>query len=61
MQFEQLKQLTDLVLDNVRAEKYDQTSLAQSAMLLRKNPDVYTVWNYRKQALQSLLEVSMPL
>ena len=58
MQYQQLRQLTDVVLHNAKEKKHSPENLAQSAMLLNKNPEVYTIWNYRREALANVLEVS---
>ena len=58
MQYQQLRQLTDVVLHNAKEKKHSPENLAQSAMLLSKNPEVYTIWNYRREALANVLEVS---
>jgi len=61
MQVKQFKQLTNAVMEGVGAGRSDTKSLAQAAQLLQKNPDVYTVWNHRRKALQGVLEVPPPL
>lgn len=57
MQFQQFRQLTKAVLKSVEAGQTSEEALAQSALLLQKNPDVYTVWNYRRNVLSPELEV----
>jgi geranylgeranyl transferase type-2 subunit alpha len=45
-------QLSKEVLDRRAAARYDPESLALSAKLLELHPEVYTVWNYRREAVQ---------
>lgn len=40
-------QLVAAVLGRRADKRYDDESMALSAELLRRNPEVYTVWNYR--------------
>jgi len=40
------------------AKQYDEESLKLVAKLLEQNPELYTVWNYRREALQDKLQVS---
>jgi len=44
------------VLGRRRARQYDAESLQLSARLLELNPEVYTVWNYRREAIGPVLE-----
>lgn len=46
-----LKAATDEVLTRNAQKRYDDQSLIMSAKLLRLNPEIYTVWNYRRDAL----------
>lgn len=39
-----------------RAGAYDPASLELSAKLLELNPEVYTVWNYRREALEATVQ-----
>uniref|UniRef100_A0A7S0QXR3 Geranylgeranyl transferase type-2 subunit alpha n=1 Tax=Pyramimonas obovata TaxID=1411642 RepID=A0A7S0QXR3_9CHLO len=47
--------LSKVVFANHQAKKYDTESLALSAKLLELNPEVYTVWNFRRLALLALI------
>lgn len=58
VQLEQYKQLTNWVYTKVQNSDLDDAFLSKSAQLLKINPDVYTVWNYRRRALQPILEAS---
>lgn len=51
-----LESLQAVVLKNHRERSYSQSALQQNARLLEMNPEVYTAWNYRKLAVQHLLE-----
>ncbi|KAF8055830.1 hypothetical protein HT031_006605 [Scenedesmus sp. PABB004] len=46
-----IKQGTALVLECRRARRYDEAALKASEKLLRVVPEIYTVWNYRREAL----------
>ena len=48
-------QLAGEVLERRRAGRQDPQSLALAAKLLELNPEVYTVWNYRREALAPVL------
>lgn len=50
--------LTKEVLRRKAAQQYDEESLNLAAKLLEQNPEVYTVWNYRRGALTDILDVS---
>ena len=39
------------------ALRYDEESLALAGALLEQNPEVYTAWNFRREALQAALKV----
>lgn len=45
----------DQVLSRCQARAFDPESLELSAKLLTLSPEVYTVWNYRRLALESVL------
>lgn len=45
------------VLNRRAAKQYDQESLKLAGKLLEQNPELYTIWNYRREALQSKLQV----
>jgi geranylgeranyl transferase type-2 subunit alpha len=49
--------LTEEVLRRKRSKQYDAESLLLSAKLLEQNPEVYTIWNYRREALEEILDV----
>ncbi|PSC76033.1 Geranylgeranyl transferase type-2 subunit alpha [Micractinium conductrix] len=48
-------QLSKEVLSRRSARRYDAESLALGAKLLELHPEVYTVWNYRREALGPVL------
>ncbi len=48
-------QLSKEVLARRQSRRYDEESLGLAAKLLELNPEVYTVWNYRREALQPIL------
>lgn len=50
-----LGQLCNEVLTRRAARQYDEESLALAARLLELNPEVYTAWNFRREALEPLL------
>ena len=58
VQTQQFKQLTNAVMEGVEAGRSNPEFLALSAQLLQNNPDVYTVWNHRRRALQDVLKVN---
>lgn len=45
------------VLNRRAAKQYDPESLKLAGKLLEQNPELYTIWNYRREALQSKLQV----
>lgn len=49
--------LTAAVLSKRAARLYDKETLALAAKLLEQNPELYTVWNYRREALHNQLKV----
>lgn len=49
-------QLVQEVLSRKCKQLYDSDSLELSASLLELNPEVYTVWNYRREALGETLD-----
>lgn len=57
MQLTALRQLSDMVLLDVKNDRRDERALVLSSQLLKKIPDLYTVWNYRKRATAPLFEV----
>lgn len=60
-QFAQLalfSRLSNEVLSRRAARRYDPESMTLAAKLLEQNPEVYTVWNYRREALKDTLQVS---
>lgn len=44
------------MLQRRKEKRYDPESLALAAKLLELNPEIYTVWNYRREAIGPLLE-----
>jgi len=59
----QAKQLSGAILLVVaakRARSYDEKVLRVAAGVLLKNPDVYTLWNYRREALAGPLAAGGP-
>lgn len=49
--------LCNEVLERRAAKKYDAESMMLAAKLLEQNPEVYSVWNYRREALAGVLKV----
>ena len=47
------------VLARRAAQRYDEESLALASALLEQNPEVYTAWNFRREALQQALKVQL--
>ncbi|KAI8473190.1 MAG: hypothetical protein J3K34DRAFT_519200 [Monoraphidium minutum] len=47
---------TALVLECRRLRRYDAAALAAAAKLLKVVPEIYTVWNYRREALAPAFE-----
>ncbi len=58
LQIALFSRLTTEVLLRRTAKQYDEESLKLAAKLLEQNPELYTVWNYRREALQDKLQVS---
>ena len=52
-----LRQLHTTVLGSIKSKQIDDSFLTSSALLLQKVPDIYTVWNARRAALETLLQV----
>ena len=52
--------LTAEVLTRRAAHNFDNESLALAARLLELNPEVYTVWNFRREALATKLDAGGP-
>lgn len=50
-----LGKLLEQVLNRRKQRQYDAESLALSAKLLELSPEVYTVWNYRREAIEPVL------
>ena len=57
MQIALYSRLATEVLNRRAAKQYDQESLKLAGKLLEQNPELYTIWNYRREALQSKLQV----
>ncbi len=57
MQLALFSRLCNEVLTRRAAKKYDAESMMLAAKLLEQNPEVYTVWNYRREALAGVLKV----
>ena len=51
--------LCNEVLARRAAKRYEEESLALASALLEQNPEVYTAWNFRREALQQALEVEL--
>ena len=51
-----LGQLLAEVLSRRQAKRHDAPSLALAAKLLELNPEVYTAWNFRREALEAVLD-----
>lgn len=60
MQIALYSKLTTAVLTRRAAKQYDADTLTLASKLLEQNPELYTVWNYRREALQETLKVRMP-
>lgn len=60
MQIALYSKLTTAVLTRRTAKQYDAETLALAGKLLEQNPELYTVWNYRREALLETLKVSGP-
>ncbi len=45
------------MLERRAARRYDAESLALAGSLLEQNPETYTAWNFRREALQAVLQV----
>ena len=58
VQAQQFKQLTNAVMEGVGAGRSDPEFLTLAAQLLQNNPDVYSVWNHRRKALQDVLKAN---
>lgn len=39
------------ILSTRKEDSYDDKALTKSAFLLTQNPDIYTLWNYRKEVI----------
>ena len=52
--------LTTAVLSKRAAQHYDKETLTLAGKLLEQNPELYTVWNYRREALHDQLKVGIP-
>lgn len=50
--------LTEVVLTRRQAKQYDAETMKLAAALLELNPDVYTAWNFRREALTETLQGS---
>ncbi len=51
-------ELSTEVLRRREAKQYDAQSLMLAGKLLEQNPELYTVWNFRREALATVLDVS---
>ena len=52
-----LKTATTEVLTRVKDRKYDEQTLSMCGKLLMLNPEIYTAWNYRKDAITQVSRV----
>lgn len=59
MQIALYSRLATEVLNRRAAKQYDQESLKLAGKLLEQNPELYSIWNYRREALQSKLQVCL--
>lgn len=57
LQLALFSRLCNEVLARRTARRYDAESLTLAARLLEQNPEVYTVWNYRREALEATFKV----
>ena len=57
VQLSLFSRLCNEVLARRAAKRYDEESLALASALLEQNPEVYTAWNFRREALQQALKV----
>ena len=57
MQLALFSRLCNEVLERRAAKRYDAESMMLAAKLLEQNPEVYTVWNYRREALAEIFRV----
>ena len=57
MQLALFSRLCNEVLERRAAKRYDAESIMLAAKLLEQNPEVYTVWNYRREALAGTFKV----
>ena len=60
MQLALFSRLCNEVLERRAAKRYDAESMMLAAKLLEQNPEVYTVWNYRREGLAEILKVLSP-
>ena len=60
MQVKLYSELSTEVLQRRDAKQYDAQSLMLAGKLLEQNPELYTVWNFRREALETVLDVSRP-
>lgn len=51
-----LGELCKRVFDARQKREYDEHSLIMSAKLLEMNPEMYTVWNYRREYLEPIIQ-----
>ena len=51
MQLDKFARVTNEVLQRIADGKRDAATLALSAALLEQNPECYTVWSFRREAL----------
>jgi hypothetical protein len=61
LQLALFSRLSNEVLARRAAKRYDAESMALAGKLLEHNPEVYTVWNYRREALEDTFLVSFHL
>ena len=59
MQLALFSTLCNEVLRRRAAKMYNPESLALAATLLEQNPEMYTVWNYRREAIGRRLQVGL--
>lgn len=55
-----LKAATGEVLERAKERGYDEKTMKMSGKLLMLNPEIYTAWNYRKDAMSQVCQFEKP-